>query len=173
MCNLLNFSSVFEIAFALCLGYGLIKSAYRFPLIGLEKFIEDAKEVLVKFGSDHPESRLESAIGLVERSYSLRKDDLEKIYLSCSRLSVCFSVFPLLILVYAGFNENTLLSIRTVSFLIFFSLLPTPTLAFFSWIKSRQLLKKIERPRKILLHEYFEVLFISQSKATADKNITI
>jgi hypothetical protein len=164
MYQLSSFSSVFELSAAVFLAYGLIKSVYRFPL----NIIENAKLTLSEFGADHPDSRLPSAIGLLERMYTLERIDLDKFYIFMSRLSVFLTLVPLTCLIISGFFDPKV-SLISISLVLLFTVALQPVLAIISWKQSNKLLFNLDPQRKILSKETHEVLFVSQSKATAKK----
>ncbi len=159
-----DFSSVFEVSTALFLAYGLIKSAYLFPLIRLDEELENAKGTLNEFGKDHPHSMLKSAIGLFERTYSILRPDLDKFYVLVSRVSLILSVFPISILIISGFYKDPVSNI-IISTLLLLSLLPVPSFAFIIWFKSKKLISDLSDVRQILKKEALEVLLVSQKTA--------
>ena len=168
MYPLANFTSVLEVATALCFGYGLLKSVYEFPLVAIERQIDNSKAIFYEFGKDHPDSGLNSIIGLVERSYSVKKPELEKTYIRLARTSIFLSVLPISLLIFAGFySEN--LSTLAISGLLFLAMAIVPALAFIAWLKSKSLKKEMDKHLKILNKEAMEVLFVSQSKASQRK----
>lgn len=168
MYALANFTSVFEVATALCLGYGLLKSVYEFPLATIESQISNAKVIWHEFGQDHPDSGLESIVGLVERTYSIKKPEMNKLYILLARISVLLSLLPLSLLVCAGFYAETLPAL-VIAGLLLTTLSIVPTLAFIAWRKSQELIKTMSVGLSILNKEAMEVLFVSQSKATQRK----
>lgn len=168
MYALANFTSVLEVATALCLGYGLLKSIYEFPLAAIENQLENSKATLHEFGKDHPSSGLGSIIRLVERTYSVKKPELEKLYTLLARLSVALSVLPISLLICAGFYPDPLPAV-CIAGLLFTTLSIVPTLAFIAWWKSQVLLRSMRTQLVILGTETLEVLFVSQSKATSRK----
>ncbi|MGI2065597.1 hypothetical protein [Shewanella sp. MF08487] len=168
MYPLSDFSSVFEVATALCLAYGFIRSAYNFPLIAIEKQLNNAKEVLNDFGHDHPHSGLGAIIGLVERSYSIKKLDLDKLYILLAKLSILASLIPITFLITSGFYKGTFSAAAMVTIIIF-AFIPTPVLSLVAWLKSKDLINKVKSQRELLHKEVMEVLVVSQSKATKNK----
>lgn len=168
MYALANFTSVFEVATALCLGYGLLKSIYEFPLATIENQLKNARGTLIEFGEDHPSSGLEPIIGLVERTYSVKKPELERLYTLLARISVGLSTLPISLLIFAGFYNDPL-PVICVAGLLFTTLLIAPALAFIAWRKSQNILRPIRPQLTLLTMETLEVLLASQSIATSDK----
>jgi len=163
MNQLSDFSSVFEISTALFLAYGLIKSAYSFPLIRIKEEIENAKGTLKEFGEDHPKSGLQSAIGLIERMYGLLRPDLDKLYIFLARISLALSILPISILIFSGFYK-CLVSDAVIAILLALTLLPVPSFAFIAFFKSQKLVNDLSKVREILKKEGLEVLLVSQQK---------
>lgn len=168
MYALANFTSVFEVATALCIGYGVLKSVYKFPLASIESQIAHSKAIWHEFGNDHPSSGLESFIGHVERNYSIKKPELEKLYILLARISVVLSLLPITLLIFAGFYAENLPTL-TIAGLLLTTLSVVPILAFIAWQKSQALTKSMKTELDILGKEAMEVLVVSQSKATARK----
>jgi hypothetical protein len=164
-----NFSSVFELSAALSLAYGLIKTAYRYPLDKLEKLLDNSKKAHADYGHEDPSNSLGSAIKLFENQYFVLSLDVDKFYLIAARCSLFSAALPISILIWAGFSDEKF-ALSLVVTLITSCLITAPLLALISWARSQMFVKEMQGVINILRKETLDLISESQARYVNEKH---
>jgi hypothetical protein len=149
MYQLSNFSSVFEIATAVCLAYGLIKAAFSYPIIEIQNKLERLKITYEKYSID-PDERFIKCLTEAEHGLFAITPLLQKYYNCLAKKSLVCALTPLSILIYSGFNPNSDLNAFCISALLILSYIPVPTLSYLGYRKAQMHLSHLQETIQLL-----------------------